>query len=319
MPLIYSVLVGISLLALGLLIVLISLRWFNNDDVAERIETFVADAESGQGSRKTRRTVERREFSGSLVSRTIFPAFRRLASLFSRFTPAGTIEAIGRQLVIAGHPNGLGPREFYGIRVLVSLLGIAGGYLVLTRRGFDTINILMAAGIVLFGFLMPTLWLRMKVRKRQNLIQRQLPDALDMLSVCATAGLGFDQSLQRVSEFWDTELSLELARTMGEMEMGLSRAEALRNLSDRLDVSELSSFVTLILQADQLGMSIADTLQAQAEQMRVERHYRAEEQARKIPIKMLLPMAFLIFPAILAIILGPAIPDLIRFFADFGG
>jgi tight adherence protein C len=112
---------------------------------------------------------------------------------------------------------------------------------------------------------------------------------------------------------------MELSRTMGEMEMGLSRSEALRNLSNRLDVSELSSFVTLILQADQLGMSISDTLQAQAEQMRVERHYRAEEQARKIPIKMLLPMAFLIFPAIMAIILGPAIPDLIQFFSEFGG
>jgi tight adherence protein C len=166
-------------------------------------------------------------------------------------------------------------------------------------------------------FLFPVLWLRLKVNKRQKLIQKQLPDALDMLSVCATAGLGFDQSIQRVSEFWDTELSAEFARTIAEMEMGLSRSEALRNLADRLDVPELSSFVTLILQADQLGMSIADTLTSQAEQMRVERHYRAEEQARKIPIKMLLPMVFLIFPAILAIILGPAVPDLIGFFQNF--
>lgn len=318
MPLVTSLVIGVGLLAFGVLIVIISLRWFTSDSVAERIDVFIADAEGETGNRKVRQVVERREFSGSLLSRTIFPAFRRLANVFSRFTPAGTMESIGRQLVIAGHPYGLGPREFYGIRVLVSLLGLVGAYFVLTRRGFDTLNILMAVGVALFGFLLPILWLRSQVRRRQNLIQRQLPDALDMLSVCATAGLGFDQSLQRVSEFWDTELSGELSRTIGEMEMGLSRSEALRNLSDRLDVSELSSFVTLILQADQLGMSISDTLQAQAEQMRVERHYRAEEQARKIPIKMLIPMAFLIFPAILAIILGPAVPDLIGFFATFG-
>lgn len=314
-----SVLFGLGLLAFGLGIVIISLRWFNNDDVAERIENFVSDSEDGQANRQVRRLIERREFSGSLLSRTIFPAFRRLASLFSRITPAGTIEAIGRQLVIAGHPYGLGPREFYGIRVLLLFISLGGSYLILTRRELTLLNISLAVGVGLLGYLVPVLWLRMKVIKRQTLIQRQLPDALDMLSVCATAGLGFDQSLQRVSEYWDTELSTELARTMGEMEMGLSRSEALRNLSDRLDVPELSSFVTLILQADQLGMSISDTLQAQAEQMRVERHYRAEEQARKIPIKMLIPMAFLIFPAILAIILGPAIPDLIGFFIDFGG
>jgi tight adherence protein C len=314
-----SVLFGLGLLAFGFVIVIVSLRWFGNDDVAERIENFVADSEESQANRRTQRLIERREFSGSLLSRTIFPMFRRLAGLFSRITPAGTIESIGRQLVIAGHPFGLGPREFYGIRVLLTFLGLGGAYLILTRREFNALNVSLAVGVALLGYIIPVLWLRMKVIKRQTLIQRQLPDALDMLSVCATAGLGFDQSLQRVSEYWDTELSAELARTMGEMEMGLSRSESLRNLSDRLDVSELSSFVTLILQADQLGMSISDTLQAQAEQMRVERHYRAEEQARKIPIKMLLPMAFLIFPAILAIILGPAVPDLIGFFVDFGG
>jgi tight adherence protein C len=314
-----SVLFGLGLLAFGLGVMIISLRWFNNDDVAERIENFVSDNEESKENRRLRRQIERREFSGSLISRIIFPMFRRLSTVVARITPAGTIEAIGRQLVIAGHPFGLGPREFYGIRMLLQFISLAGSYMILTRREFTLLNVTLAVGVALLGYILPVLWLRMQVIKRQTLIQRQLPDALDMLSVCATAGLGFDQSLQRVSEYWNTELSIELSRTMGEMEMGLSRSEALRNLSNRLDVQELSSFVTLILQADQLGMSISDTLQAQAEQMRVERHYRAEEQARKIPIKMLIPMAFLIFPAILAIILGPAIPDLIGFFVDFGG
>jgi tight adherence protein C len=145
---------------------------------------------------------------------------------------------------------------------------------------------------------MPILWLRMKVSKRQTSIQNELPDALDMLSVCATAGLGFDQSLLRVSQHWETDLSTELSRVINEIEMGFSRQEALRNLANRLDVDELTSFVSLVLQSDQLGMSISDTLHAQSDQMRIERRYRALEKARKIPIKMLIPMTFLIFPAI---------------------
>jgi tight adherence protein C len=135
-----------------------------------------------------------------------------------------------------------------------------------------------------------------------------------MLSVCASAGLGFDQSLQRVSEYWDTPIGHEFGRVINEMEMGLTRRDALRNLSDRLEIREISSFVALILQTEQLGMSISDTLHAQADQMRIERRYRAQEQAQKAPIKMLIPMAILIFPALLAVILGPSIPTLIEVF-----
>jgi tight adherence protein C len=149
------------------------------------------------------------------------------------------------------------------------------------------------------------------------MIRRGLPDALDMLSVCAIAGLGFDQSMRRVSEHWDTPISNEFGRVVAEMEMGVSRREALRSMAERLNVSELSSFVSVIIQSEQLGMSIADTLHAQAEQMRIERRFRAQEIARTIPIKMLIPLAFLIFPALMAIIIGPAVPALIELFQNF--
>ena len=101
------------------------------------------------------------------------------------------------------------------------------------------------------------------------------------------------------------------------MEMGLSRQEALRNFADRVAMPEISSFASLIIQSDQLGMSVSDTLHSQADQMRVERRYRAQEEARKIPTKMLFPMAFMIFPAIFAVVLGPAIPSLLDFFTGF--
>jgi tight adherence protein C len=123
--------------------------------------------------------------------------------------------------------------------------------------------------------------------------------------------------LQRVSEYWDTPIGREFGRVINEMEMGITRRDALRNLADRIDIREISSFVALIVQTEQLGMSISDTLHAQAEQMRIERRHRAQEQAQKAPIKMLIPMALLIFPALLAVILGPAIPSLVDVFGNF--
>jgi tight adherence protein C len=157
------------------------------------------------------------------------------------------------------------------------------------------------------------------VRARQRRIRLNLPDALDMLSVCADAGLGFDQALQRVSERWKTPLGREFARMVEEMGMGLSRSDALRSLADRLDVAELSSFVAVIVQSDQMGVSITSTLRSQAEQMRVERRHRAQEEARKAPLKMLLPMIILILPAMGAVVVGPVIPAMMDVFASITG
>jgi tight adherence protein C len=179
---------------------------------------------------------------------------------------------------------------------------------------------MIGAVITLYvGVMGPSVWLSRKVRKRQDVIRKGLPDALDMLSVTAQAGLGFDQSLQRVNEYWKTPVGEEFGRVVSEMEMGVSRRVALRNMADRLDVAELSSFVAVIIQSDQLGMSIADALHSQAEQMRIERRFRAQEAARKVPLKMLFPMLLLIFPAMLAVVCGPSIPLLSDFFKALGG
>jgi tight adherence protein C len=135
-----------------------------------------------------------------------------------------------------------------------------------------------------------------------------------MLSVCASAGLGFDQSLQKVSDYWDTELGRELKRVTQEMEMGVARATALRDMSARLDVDDLSQFIAIIIQAEMIGMSYADVLHSQALQLRVLRQYRAREIANKLPAKMIIPLATCILPALIAVILGPAIPTLMDLF-----
>ena len=152
------------------------------------------------------------------------------------------------------------------------------------------------------------------MRNRQDEIRRALPDALDMLSVCASAGLGFDQSLQKISSYWDTEFGQEIKRTIQEMEMGVTRSDALRNLSQRLEVNDLSQFVAIIIQAEKIGMSYADVLTSQANQLRIMRQVRAREMANKLPGKMIIPVILFIFPAMIAVILGPTVPILMNLF-----
>ena len=209
---------------------------------------------------------------------------------------------------------GLRAREFFGLQLAFGIIGGIISILVYIQ-GFQYVYMF---GFIIFiiSFLFPVVWLNRRVRARQNHIRRELPDIIDMLSVCTSAGLSFDQSLQRVSEEWRTQMSWELGRVVSEMEMGLTRRDALRNLSDRVDISELSSFVSIIIQSDQLGMSISDTLHALAGQMRIEWRFRAQEEARKIPVKILLPLVFLIFPAMLAVILGPSVPALLDMFTS---
>lgn len=308
--------IGIALAIAGFVFMMLSLRWIKDDEIGDRLKEYVVDSSADQHHWQPRGPSVPRELTGSLGVRIFMPFVHGLGRLLGRLTPTRAIDNISHQLMVAGNPNNLGAREFYGLSLAMTILGVVMGVLFL-RRGFSLTNLLGSVLIALLFYAFPQVWLRGKIRRRQNTIRKSLPDALDMLSVCATAGLGFDQAVMRVSEYWDTPLSAEFSRMLSEMEMGISRREAMRNLADRNDVPEISSFVALILQADQLGMSISDTLQAIAEQMRIERRFRAQEQAQKAPTKMLIPLAFLIFPALLAIILGPSIPALVETFRNF--
>jgi tight adherence protein C len=310
-----QIILSIFILAGGVFVVVVGLRGLQTDDVTNRLDEYLAEAGKKRESVLSSEAwaIRTRELSGTMTTRILVPMLKRLGRTLSRITPAGMMSSLDQQLTVAGNPMGIGAREFYGIRMVTSLLGIVLAYLVLNRFDGPLYSLLAVLVLVLFFFL-PTLLLLRRIRHRQDTIRRGMPDALDMLSVCASAGLGFDQSLQRVSEYWRTPIGIEFGRVVLEMEMGLSRGEALRNMADRLDVVELSTFVSLILQSEQLGMSISNTLHAQAEQMRIFRRFKAEEEIRKLPNKMLIPITFCIFPSILAVILGPSIPVLMSFF-----
>jgi tight adherence protein C len=328
-------------LLMGTLFLVLGLRLASQTEVTRRLREFVADP-GATGRRMVTLSVRRAELAGSFRARVMLPWFRQIGRILARLTPTRLYDDLGRKLSMAGRPFGLGPREFYGLQLLFSLIGVwlalsilRGGLPAGTAGQDDSLRATAGFGsgfpstgpslpmrnlmgsalaLTIFNYL-PRTWLRRRVRARQDRIRRALPDALDMLSVCADAGLGFDQSLQRVSEQWKDPLAQEFGRVVGEMGMGVPRRTALRNLADRLDVPELASFVAVILQSDQLGMSITETLHAQANQMRIERRFQAQEQARKMPLKMLFPLLLFIFPAMFAVILGPMVPILADLFS----
>ena len=302
--------VGIGLAIFGIV------SWMGSGrKVSNRIEQFVTAESVAPGDDNKRSLIVQREISGSLFRRTIINWFKKILQFLGRFTPEKLVVELEHKLAIAGNPRNMHAGDFYAIRFLAFVAGIVAAFLL--NRDLKNIDMKMlgiGALLILICYVYPSVWLNGKVKVRKDEIQRGLPDALDMLSVCASAGLAFDQSLLKISGYWDTELGHEIKRVTKEMEMGISRATALRNMSNRLDVDDLSRFVAIIIQAEKVGMSYADVLHSQALQMRIQRQFRAREIANKLPGKMLFPIVLLIFPAMLAVILGPSIPSIMDLF-----
>lgn len=253
-------------------------------------------------------TLEELELSLPFSERILLPILRKLAGFVTRFTPARTIEATQHKLDLAGNPYGWGPREFLGVRLLLALLFAGLGMLLFVFMKADFFRrFLLFAAVTGLGFYLPVLLLGSKIRNRQKAIVKALPDALDLLTICVEAGLGFDAAMAKVAEKWDNALSEAFMRVIQEIQLGKLRREALRAMSDRMEVPDVATFVAAIIQADQLGVSIARVLRIQSDQMRVRRRQRAEELARAATLKILPPVAFCIFPSIFVVLLGPAI------------
>lgn len=336
------IMISAGALLIGLLAIFIGIRLSTPSVISRRLQEFVHVPVENQAIRQVTRQARRRELRGSLRSRVLSPSIKRIGEIFSKLLPGNLSETMSHQLEVADHPFGLQPSSFYVLRMVFAVSGILSAIWIIRNNPFQgTLSAMsldpnaQAAPVsdsplsmlsVLASFLVfymminfPKTWLKRRARLRQEKIRRALPDALDMLSVCADAGLGFDQSVQRVAEYWKNDLSLELRRMVRELSMGVQRRIALRNMAERLDVAELSSFVAVIIQSERLGMSITDTLHSQANQMRIERRFRAQEIARKMPLKMLFPLILLIFPAMFAVILGPMIPVLGNLFRSLQG
>jgi tight adherence protein C len=253
-------------------------------------------------------TLEEIELSQPFSQRILLPFIQASSQFVSRFTPQRSLEATQHKLDLAGNPNNWSATEFLGVRGLAALLLAALTFFVTMLAGADILQrLLFIVAMGVLGFFLPVVWLGRKIRSRQDEIVKTLPDALDLLTISVEAGLPFDGAMQRVASKWDNELSRAFQRVLNELQVGVARRDALRSMADRMEVPDVTSFVAALIQADTLGISIAKILRIQAEQMRIKRRQRAEEKAHQAPIKMLIPMTFLIFPTILIVILGPAI------------
>jgi len=251
------------------------------------------------------------------VARTIWPGLRTFLRLLARLLPNRDLEATRRTLQQAG--SGLAAIDFYGIRVL-AMLALAGLIGLLSLRQGSVLLALRNAGFgVVVGYLLPVYWLRSKLRARKNKILKALPDALDMLTIAVEAGLAFETAMMRVGEKWHTALSFEFRRAVSEMRIGMTREEALTRMAERCGVSELETFVAVLIQSSQLGVSIAQVLHTQAVEMRTKRRQRAEELARQAGVKMIIPLALFILPALFVVILGPMVPSIAGVLGSIGG
>lgn len=278
-----------------------------NDPLQVRLAEFAASGEMA--------TLEEIELSQPFADRVILPLARNLGELAIRFTPQNAIQETARKLELAGSPARLDPTLFWSLRFLGIFLGFFMIFLASVAPEGSFIKgrgLLYGVPTGVLGFFMPELWISSKITRRQNEIRKAMPDALDLLTICVEAGLGFDAAMAKVHEKWDNPLSLALGRVIREIQLGKLRRDALRDMADRMGVSEMTSFVAAVIQSEQLGVSMAKVLRIQADQMRLRRRQRAEEEAHKAPIKMLIPMAFLIFPSICIVLMTPAVLMLLR-------
>jgi tight adherence protein C len=300
-----------ALVALSVVFFLTSVR-------ARRLDAQAVDARVRRYAPK--RTLEEVELSEPFFERAIKPLIQRMVRIVGRLAPKRNIEDLERDLERAGRPFDLAVIDFLGGRLLVAFLfGLVMGGVVFLFKPSPRLAIFFAVAGGLVGFYLPKVWLWSRISRRQRNMERALPDALDMLVVCLDAGLGFDLALLRIAQRWRHELARELDQVVYEIRAGKPRAEALQDLVARTGVEDIATFVAVILQAEELGVSVAKVLHIHAGQMRILRRYRAEEQARQATIKMLFPLIFLIFPATLAVILGPAVPQLLSVLGGLGG
>jgi len=260
-------------------------------------------------------SLEEVELQLPFQDRVLMPALSSLSKRVGRFAPSQNAVRLRQQLLEAGAPKGLGPTEFTGLRFLLCLgFGSLFFLLMLPTSGGPMLKAGVPMVLAVLGYVMPGVWLSSRIKRRKTEITRGLPDAIDLLTISVEAGLGFDPALARVVEKWDNALTRELGRMLSEIRMGSSRREAMRDMANRVNVEDLNTFISAVIQADQLGVSISQVLRIQSKQMRQKRRQRAEEKAQKAPLKMLFPMIFLIFPSIYIVILGPAIPHVISAF-----
>ncbi len=242
------------------------------------------------------------------VSRVFGPTAHSIRHSLSRLYPSRDIDRVHADLLKAGLTGSVRAEEFAALQVGGVLLGAALGLTALLSGTLSTkVGVVALLILPLIAGLLPSMWLRRRISERADQVTNDLPDVLDLMTISVAAGLGLEQAMQTSCAHFESAISDELRLTLREMELGLSRHDALENLKIRTEIEDLVTFAVVLSQADALGLPIGRVLQAQADEMRDKRRQRARETAAKMPVKILFPLAFCFLPAIMILILGPLV------------
>ncbi len=249
---------------------------------------------------------------GKASNSRLATAFASLGKRLSHGQEVDYSQAARIRFLRAGYRNANARSVFWGVKVFSTVFALAillaGRMYLMQGTSYQVTMVIMVVG-ALFGFYLPDIYLRQKSDTRKEKILLALPDALDLMVICVEAGIGLDAAIQRVSQeikFSSPELSDELNFTTLELRAGKERHDALRNLALRTNLSEINSLVTLLVQTDKFGTSMANALRVYSDTYRTERYQKAEELAAKLPVKLLFPLGVFIFPALFVVLLGPA-------------
>jgi tight adherence protein C len=260
------------------------------------------------------------ELDPSFQDRVLNPFLNRLVGIGRRLTPSDYAERIAQKLNVAGNPPGWTVDRVVSLKVVGIGAGLLGGFLfavLLGKGALFTVAVCILGAVV--GYYGPNLYLYQKGYDRTIKMQRSLPDALDLLTISVEAGLGFDSALSQVARNTDGPLAAEFARVLQEMQIGLGRSQALRAMGERSNLPDLRGFTSAMVQADAFGIPVGKVLRVQSAEIRVKRRQRAEEQAQKIPVKIMVPLVLFILPALFVAVLGPAIISMMGAFGSGGG
>jgi len=295
-PIVLAALVGVAVLLVGLLTTGIVVERSGVRESLRRLEGYqIPD-------------VRDQEMLAPISERVLNPLADGAAAMAQRFTPQGYRDQVAKKLVLGGQASRVSVDQILVYKLLGLMSGLLWIPLALFGLGLHGLMALLFVA-VLWGvcFMAPDVYLSRGIERRTHEIAVQLPDILDLLVISVEAGLGFEQALERTTAAVPGTLSDEFRRMLRETRFGSTRADALRAMDERCGVTELRTFILAMLQADTFGVSIVRILRSQADEMRVHRKLRAQQQAQKLPVKMLFPMVFCIMPALFVVIAGPAV------------
>ncbi len=261
-----------------------------------------------QQMRTSPRSVRERALQVPFTERALGPAMVAVTRLGRRLTPRDQLRRTERRLDLAGNPPSWDLDRVLSLKVLLTFAGTAVTVLVCLLLAVGGWRSLAAVGVVgLLGWVTPSLIIYQKGYDRSEAMLRELPDALDLLTISVESGLGFDAAVRQVARNTEGPLAMEFSRVLQEMRIGTGRMDALRDMGARTDLDDLKTFASAMVQADSYGVPIAAVLRVQADEMRSRRSQRAEEAAQKVPVKILFPLIFGVLPALLVVVVGPAL------------